>query len=629
MVKIAILYFSTGRYEYLFPVLDSMEKFIDWGENTEIIRIFIDDYPRDRDDSLLDYIKDRYSMDVMIRNDVNMGQSAAWRKIWELVPSDVDYIWQQEDDMEILEPVNVDDMINVLEHGISDIPSGSETPVCPHAFYQIIMKRNICYSHGDFVKEIEDGKEGVEMDIDGVPIVKFNSGWFIPHPGIYPAWIARLQYVKNPQEGVVRHVIRQKYPYLRAALYGKRADKHRVMHLGEFTRGKKMLPGEPGYESQVKPYKDDRDYYSLKYLTEWKGSRNYELAQLHIQLKTPDWEDRVRNYYKKCIDVDVDIDKKYKAAQYLLKNHTYTESERVELHTRIIQFKPHALDSWFDIMMYWNKINKQLSYQIGIQGYEAAKKHGLDKIPVNDVARHAFELCMIAYYSNNNEKLSELVKLVPKNHPLNGQHANNMKFYDSRIESIAPRTALSRYKAPSVLIVDNFLDNPMAEREFALKQDFNVDGNYPGHRTKSFATDDDKRMFEELLGKKITYWPDTYNGSYQYVTKSMKSWIHRDQTTHSAMIFLTPDPAPNSGTIIYEHKTGGTLESDNTDGKFDKDSYNPDAWNIMDVAGNRFNRLSIFQGIASHISADYFGDCLENGRLFKIFFFNVADSLKD
>ena len=42
--------------------------------------------------------------------------------------------------------------------------------------------------------------------------------------------------------------------------------------------------------------------------------------------------------------------------------------------------------------------------------------------------------------------------------------------------------------AYSAIIIDNFYDNPDEVREFALAQDFNVDGNYPGHRTQSFLT---------------------------------------------------------------------------------------------------------------------------------------------
>lgn len=188
---------------------------------------------------------------------------------------------------------------------------------------------------------------------------------------------------------------------------------------------------------------------------------------------------------------------------------------------------------------------------------------------------------------------------------------------------------MNKQLTPSVVIIDNFLSDPYQTREFALSQEFNVVGNFPGARTPSFKTNEEKDAFEKILNTKITWWPDSYNGSYQYVTKNDRSWIHRDNTSFSAILFLTPNPPPNTGTKTYVHKQSGlTLRKDNAVGQFDKDSYNWSAWDVMDVIENRFNRLVIFQGIVSHMSADYFGDSKENGRLFKIWFFETAHHLE-
>jgi hypothetical protein len=43
------------------------------------------------------------------------------------------------------------------------------------------------------------------------------------------------------------------------------------------------------------------------------------------------------------------------------------------------------------------------------------------------------------------------------------------------------------------LTIDNFYSNPMDVREFALKQEFKVRGNYPGQRTESFLTTQPKK----------------------------------------------------------------------------------------------------------------------------------------
>jgi len=133
-------------------------------------------------------------------------------------------------------------------------------------------------------------------------------------------------------------------------------------------------------------------------------------------------------------------------------------------------------------------------------------------------------------------------------------------------------------------------------------------------------------MLEKVLGTKITYWPSNYNGSYQYALKGMKSWIHRDQTEYSAILFLTPDPLISGGTETFRHKsTKKTYANDKeTDTMLSKDAYNKKAWDVLDSVGCLYNRLIIFNGLQSHQSRDYFGDCKENGRLFQVFFFNIS-----
>jgi len=80
----------------------------------------------------------------------------------------------------------------------------------------------------------------------------------------------------------------------------------------------------------------------------------------------------------------------------------------------------------------------------------------------------------------------------------------------------------------NTLIIDDFYSNPEEVREFALSQDFNVDGNYPGHRTISFLTDDLKKSIQEIVrpfAGEVTHWGGDYSGSYQYTTAYDRSWI--------------------------------------------------------------------------------------------------------
>lgn len=175
-----------------------------------------------------------------------------------------------------------------------------------------------------------------------------------------------------------------------------------------------------------------------------------------------------------------------------------------------------------------------------------------------------------------------------------------------------------------VVVIDDFLEDPDKERAFALSQTYDVKGNYPGIRTKSFATEKHKQMFENILQRKITYWPAGYNGSYQKATKNLKSWIHRDLTDYAGIIYLTPDAPLDSGTTFYRHKELKVeRENPSNKKKLDGDSGNSDAWEVVDSVANKYNRLIIFNGRRSHSSTSYFGDCDDNCRLFQLFFFNV------
>lgn len=619
MKKVAVLFFSTSRYEYLFPMLESFEKNVDF-EGTEVYKIFIDDYPKNRDDYFIDYIKTKYKIDNMVLNEENLGYSVSWGKAWSLIPDDVDYIWHQEDDMEILEKVNILEMINIMENS-------------PTELYQLFLKRNICYEgDNDFVRQIETGKIGTEITVNEKHIVTFRSQWFIAHPGLYPKWVTQLKYPFNPQEGILPPTILQHKPNSYAAIYGNRLDTNRILHLGEYSQGQKCLEGEPGYNT-FGQYDKNTTYYSLKFLTEWKGSRNYEMAILHKKYGTPD---KVAYYYKKSLEEDNDLDRKYIAALYLANLDNSSDKVLYRLYLeKAIDIYPERLEAWYKLMMLFKDNNKkQLAYAYGAQGYEYFTKYNdtnsnflFKETAIYDYL-FCFNLCIVAFYSGHKDQLHKIANYVTKYKTpdyIYEQHMNNMKFYVPQNNSSISR---SHYKAPSVLIIDNFLPDPMKEREFALNQEFPVTGNYPGTRSNGFETDVDKKMFETILGKKITYWPvKGYNGCYQYCTKDMKSWIHRDQTKCSAMIYLTPNPPPNTGTKTFVHKkTGTTFEKDNINKILDNDSYNMDAWNVCDVIENKFNRLVIFQGIYSHMSADYFGDCKENARLFKIFFFDVEDA---
>jgi hypothetical protein len=189
----------------------------------------------------------------------------------------------------------------------------------------------------------------------------------------------------------------------------------------------------------------------------------------------------------------------------------------------------------------------------------------------------------------------------------------------------------------NALVIDDFYENPDYVRDFALKQEFKVRGNYPGQRTESFLNDSIKQKLQEILypyAGNVTFWGGEYTGSFQYTVSADRSWIHSDSTTDwAAVCYLTPDAPVSAGTGIFRHKKTGWMHYDykqaQQNPEYDKsappgaDSQDYTKWEMVDRVGNVFNRLIMYRADNYHVSLDYFGQDINDGRLFQVFFFNT------
>lgn len=185
------------------------------------------------------------------------------------------------------------------------------------------------------------------------------------------------------------------------------------------------------------------------------------------------------------------------------------------------------------------------------------------------------------------------------------------------------------------LIIDDFYTNPEQVRDFALSQEFLVRGNYPGRRTVSFLNDSLKETISNIIephAGKINGWGGEYTGSFQYTTAADRSWIHADSYTDWAgVVYLTPDAPISAGTGLFQHKETGLRNWNYRERSSDEDDISPHMrhphdytkWDMIDRFGNLFNRLILYRADLYHVSLDYFGESMEDGRLFQVFFFNT------
>jgi hypothetical protein len=184
----------------------------------------------------------------------------------------------------------------------------------------------------------------------------------------------------------------------------------------------------------------------------------------------------------------------------------------------------------------------------------------------------------------------------------------------------------------NLIIVDNFYSNPYEVREHALDQYYGVTGNYPGRRTESMLNNSTKENLASLLrphAGKVTSWNDhEYSGAYQYTLASDRSWIHHDgNTSWAGVLYLTPNAPLTAGTATYRHKETGMMVRPDHDEDLSKmieeDGQDLTKWDVVDRVSNVFNRLVIYRGDLFHMSQDYFGKDIHDGRLFQTFFINT------
>jgi hypothetical protein len=180
----------------------------------------------------------------------------------------------------------------------------------------------------------------------------------------------------------------------------------------------------------------------------------------------------------------------------------------------------------------------------------------------------------------------------------------------------------------TLIITDDFYQNPDAVRNYALAQSFEVRGNYPGLRTKPYLPDDLKQSIQNIIynvAGKVTDWMEHsgYTGAFQICTAQDRTWIHADSFNKwAAVCYLTPNAPISAGTALYRYKeTQSYSREDNNAPQLD--GYDYTKWEMTDYVANKYNRIVMYRGNLYHASLDYFGDSFQNGRLFQTFFFNT------
>ena len=190
-----------------------------------------------------------------------------------------------------------------------------------------------------------------------------------------------------------------------------------------------------------------------------------------------------------------------------------------------------------------------------------------------------------------------------------------------------------------VIVVDNFYKDPDLVREWAMNNiEFSPSNYHKGERaTERFILDGTKEKLEKIIGKPIYNWNHSgyANGIFQFCTADQPIVYHIDNQTYAAMVYLTPDAPPTSGTAFYRSKVTGDYSFDDdkrqTQAYVDAfkgtnnemNFYDGSHFEKIDEVGNVYNRLVLFNAKNIHAATQYFGDAIDNARFFHMFFFDV------
>lgn len=242
--KICQTIFSTNRIPYLTRTLNS-QKLLDF-TGCEVTKIFFDDYPRDRNDRYIEIVAKTYNYNNVVLHTENLGITRTWQELFDYIKqNNFDYIWHQEDDAEICAPVKILQIINILE-------------TYPE-FSQIQLKRNNWYDH----ETTPIGPKDTDLIHGGYRVERGNP-YFWMMASLYPAWIAQkynlIMELGMPSEASLAHFMLRHNGSMSGLLKTQQGD-IMVNHFGDYTRGRKVVPGDLGYQNFAH-FDPDKNYDS-------------------------------------------------------------------------------------------------------------------------------------------------------------------------------------------------------------------------------------------------------------------------------------------------------------------------------------------------------------------------------
>lgn len=194
----------------------------------------------------------------------------------------------------------------------------------------------------------------------------------------------------------------------------------------------------------------------------------------------------------------------------------------------------------------------------------------------------------------------------------------------------------------SIVIVDDFLSDPLQLREAALRLTYpEQSGAFPGRNSlERIQLEGLVPQVSRILGEPLRLLDPPQSHAKCRITLAHdvgRARVHVDQSHWSGILYLSLPEHCRGGTDFFRHKRTGTERGPTNQDELhamgyasmrqmhqdiiENDSNDEAAWELTMRASMRFNRLVLLRPWFWHSAGEGFGDSLANGRLVYLMFF--------
>jgi hypothetical protein len=195
----------------------------------------------------------------------------------------------------------------------------------------------------------------------------------------------------------------------------------------------------------------------------------------------------------------------------------------------------------------------------------------------------------------------------------------------------------------SFIVVDDFLDDPHALRNVALRLEYpEVKGTYPGRNSvQRIELDGLTKEVSRLVGEPLVAMTQGQaHGKCRiaFASDVGTAKVHVDGSHWSGILYLSRPEDCRGGTEFFRHIPTNTERAPYSDKEsaekfgapsarqwsgalLERDTNDDSKWEMTMRIPMRFNRLLLLRPWLWHTAGESFGDTLENGRLVYLMFF--------